>query len=148
MTTTRQNVPGGAVRRAAPGLRPRSRLRTRTAGTAALVEVHGEIDLSTAPELTAALDAATARARPDVVVDLRPVTFLDCSGLSALCRARHRALDRGGRLRLVLDDPYRLRILRLAGLGGVFETHPDLAGALRPAATAPPGLRRQALGLA
>lgn len=51
----------------------------------------GEIDLATAGFLSEHLDAATATARPDVLVDLRQVEFFDCSGLRVLCRADTRA---------------------------------------------------------
>ncbi|WP_327087529.1 STAS domain-containing protein [Streptomyces viridochromogenes] len=71
--------------------------------------------------------------RPDLVVDLRPVSFIDCSGLGVLCRTRNRVLARRGRLRLVIGSSRVLRILRAAGLGGVFEVHPDLSRALAPA---------------
>lgn len=48
-----------------------------------VVVLQGEIDLATAPELRAALDAAAA---PGVrqTVDLREITYLDSAGLSVL----------------------------------------------------------------
>src|SRR6266496_3765460 len=51
---------------------------------ATTLEVAGEVDLSTAEELTqAGLDALAEGARA-VIVDLTDVTFLDSSGLAAL----------------------------------------------------------------
>ncbi|MET9863468.1 STAS domain-containing protein [Streptomyces smyrnaeus] len=91
-----------------------------------VVELGGEIDLRTAPPLTALLDTLTTGRRPDLVVDLRPVSFLDCSGLRLLCRARNRTLARHGRLRLVSDSGHFLRILAHARLSGVFEVHTQL----------------------
>ncbi|GGS95468.1 STAS domain-containing protein [Streptomyces cinerochromogenes] len=86
----------------------------------------GEIDLLTAPALAERLDALTARPRPDLVLDLRPTEFIDCTGLSVLCRARDRVLARRGRLRLVTDSARFLRMLRATGLWGTFEVQPQL----------------------
>ncbi|MFJ9818608.1 STAS domain-containing protein [Streptomyces sp. NPDC101151] len=89
-----------------------------------VVPVHGEIDMLTATALSQRLDALTAHPRPDLVLDLRPVAFIDCTGLGVLCRTRNRALARRGRLRLVADSPGFLRMLRVTGLSSVFEVLP------------------------
>lgn len=102
----------------------------RVADGTTVVEARGEIDILTAPPLAARLDALSAGPHPDLVLDLRPVSFIDCSGLRLLCRTRNRALARQGRLRLVTDSSCFLRILRGVQLAGVFEIHPDLSGAL------------------
>ncbi|MFE9605977.1 STAS domain-containing protein [Streptomyces hokutonensis] len=99
------------------------------AGTT-LVALAGEIDLLTAQPLSARLDMLTSGPRPDLVVDLRPVSFIDCAGLSVLCRAQNRTAARGGRLRFVTGDTGFLRILGHAELGGVFEIHAQLPNAL------------------
>jgi anti-sigma B factor antagonist len=52
------------------------------------VRVRGEVDLSTAPELTEALDAAIRNSRGAFVVDLTDVDFLDSTGLTVFVRAR------------------------------------------------------------
>lgn len=96
-----------------------------------VLTLHGEIDLLTAPALSERLDALTARPRPDLVLDLRPTEFIDCAGLGVLCRARNRVLARGGRLRLVTDSVRFLRMLRVTGLGGVFDVRPRLPGPAR-----------------
>ncbi|WP_427924514.1 STAS domain-containing protein [Streptomyces sp. cg40] len=93
---------------------------TRPYGRFTVVEVSGEIDMATAGLVVEHLDAATAVAEPDVLVDLRPVEFLDCSGLRVLCRAEARARERGGRLRIVSDGPRIDRLLRASGLLGRF----------------------------
>ena len=79
----------------------------------------------------------TDHACPDLVVDLRDVSFIDCSGLRVLCRARRRVEARHGRLRLLSDDPSFLRILRRTGLGGAFEVHSRLGGPAVRAAASP-----------
>lgn len=99
------------------------------AGTT-VVEVRGEIDLLTAMPLSARLDRLTGGRRPDVVLDLRAVNFMDCSGLRVLCRTRNRVRARQGRLRLVTGNGLLLRVLRATRLAEVFEIHPDLPTAL------------------
>ncbi|MEV6833023.1 STAS domain-containing protein [Streptomyces sp. NPDC051133] len=94
-----------------------------------VLPLHGQIDLLTAPALAARLDALTAHPSPDLVLDLRPTEFIDCTGLGVLCRARNRVLARRGRLRLVTDSTGFLRILRASGLSGVFEVHSRLPDA-------------------
>ncbi|MET8454243.1 STAS domain-containing protein [Streptomyces sp. NPDC005209] len=102
----------------------------RTPAGTTVVTPSAEIDLATAVPLTALLDSLTCGPSPDVVLDLTAVSFIDCAGLGALCRTRNRILARAGRLRLVTGDCRFPRILRAAGLDGVFEVHPRLSGVL------------------
>ncbi|MBC9716046.1 STAS domain-containing protein [Streptomyces sp. TRM66268-LWL] len=84
----------------------------------------------TPPSLKAWLDRVTAAECPDVVLDLRTVSFIDCSGLGLLCRTRNRVNSRRGRLRLVSQDARFLRILRCTGLARTFDIltePPDLS---------------------
>ncbi|MFD5594905.1 STAS domain-containing protein [Streptomyces griseorubiginosus] len=116
--------------------RPVAPHTVRTVAGTTVVMPYGEIDLVTAIPLTSLLDSLTCGPDPDLVVDLNEVTFIDCAGLAALCRVRNRVLARHGRLRLVNGDGDFLRLLRAAGLDGVFDVHPvfeistDLSGVL------------------
>src|SRR5450432_2023644 len=67
---------------------------------AARVDVAGEVDIATAPDLERALLAAEARGR-SVVLDLRALDFIDSSGVHVIIAAHHRARQRGRRLALV-----------------------------------------------
>jgi len=90
------------------------------------------------PALAAHLDTLTAGRRPDLVLDLRPVSFVDCAGLGVLCRARAGQ----GRLRLVTVSTGFLRLLRCTGLAGVFDIRsrwPD--DPADPSVAAPPSRR-------
>lgn len=69
-------------------------------------------------------EAGVRNARPGekaMVVDLRHVTFMDCSGLDLLCRLRDQVTARGGRLALMNPRPIVLRLLKLAALREPFE---------------------------
>ncbi len=98
----------------------------RSGDGATVVALRGEIDLLAAMALAERLDTLTAAPRPDLVLDLRPVTFIDCAGLGILCRVRNRALARQGRLRLVTESTRFRRLLRVTGLSEVFEVQPRL----------------------
>ncbi|MET7760661.1 STAS domain-containing protein [Streptomyces sp. NPDC005393] len=107
--------------------RPAFGVRVRALGGVTVAEIAGELDIFAAGRIAARLDALGQPRCPDLVLDLRPVTFLDCAGLSLLCRLRNRVLDREGRLRLVIVDPRFLRLLRMVGLDDAFEVLDDLA---------------------
>lgn len=95
-----------------------------------VLEFHGEIDIAAALALTPHLDSATARPAARVLIDLRHITFFDCSGLTLLCRARRRVQAQGGRLQIVCPHPFTLRVLRLTGLSAHLRPVATLAEAL------------------
>ncbi|BCL24696.1 STAS domain-containing protein [Streptomyces tuirus] len=109
--------------------------------TAHVVTLRGELDLFAAPALRARLDMLSAGPCPDLVLDLRPVSFIDCSGLGVLCRVRNRVSARQGRLRLVTDSTSLRRVLRYTGMAGVFELLPGMPVGVdgRTAVDAPDG---------
>ncbi|MFF7381533.1 anti-sigma factor antagonist [Streptomyces griseoluteus] len=106
-------------------------LRVREEHGHTVLELRGEIDIASAAEISPLLDRLTGRERVRVVLDLRPVEFFDCSGLRLVSRARHRVLERGGRLQLVCAHPLTLRVLAVTGLTRVLPPHPTLEAALR-----------------
>jgi anti-anti-sigma factor len=118
-------------RRAAAGAVPPLAVDVvRTRGEAALVEVRGEIDLSTAGLLRARLlDLHTAGHRV-LVVDFAGVAFCDAAGLSALVAAHNRASASGGAVRLSRVRPAQRRLLRITGLDRVFALYDDADSAM------------------
>ncbi|MFE0347465.1 anti-sigma factor antagonist [Streptomyces griseoluteus] len=106
-------------------------LRVREEHGHTVLELRGEIDIASAAAISPLLDRLTGRERVQVVLDLRPVEFFDCSGLRLVSRARRRVLERGGRLHLVCVHPLTLRVLTVTGLSRVLPPHPTLESALR-----------------
>ncbi|MFE5032608.1 anti-sigma factor antagonist [Streptomyces sp. NPDC056683] len=101
-----------------------------------VLELRGEIDIAAATEIAPHLDRVTAQENAQVVIDLLPVEFFDCSGLRLLYRARSRVLERGGQLQLVCTHPLTLRVLKVTGLSRLLPPRPTLDAALgRPEAT-------------
>ena len=102
-----------------------------------LVEVSGEVDLHTAPQLRGALDSAVSSATESpnapsaVLVDLTGVGFMDSTGLGELMGA-HKALQRAdAQLHLAVPQDRVRRLLTLTGLDDVLVVHPDRATGLQ-----------------
>lgn len=102
---------------------------TRAAGDVTVVDVVGEVDLSSAPGLSDQLAALFDAGRRLVLVDLTEVTFLDSTGLGTLVAGRNRAEEVGGRLPLVATGDRVLKLFRITGLDEVFEIYPSLDAA-------------------
>jgi anti-anti-sigma factor len=98
-----------------------------------VVELRGEIDLGSARHVDPHLEAAAQRPSPSLVVlDLGPLDFIDCFGLSLLVRARRRIADRGGRVRMAVAHLPTRKLLAMTGLNGVFQPEWTLEDALAP----------------
>jgi anti-sigma B factor antagonist len=99
------------------------------------VLVRGEIDIHTAPKLTAALDAAIRESGGAFVVDLCDVDFLDSSGVSVLVHARA-VLGREDRDLVIVCPPGPARrIFELAGIDdllALFDSRDQAAASLKP----------------
>jgi anti-sigma B factor antagonist len=65
----------------------------RQVGAVAVFEVHGVLDLFTAPDLRRALQSEAEAGSGPVVVDLGDVSFIDSTGVAVLVRCQ-RALGR------------------------------------------------------
>ncbi|MFL4951353.1 STAS domain-containing protein [Streptomyces sp. MMS24-I31] len=107
--------------------RPTTRPTERTAGGTTVVTLSGDVDLVTALSLGPRLDVLTAGPRPNLVLDLRQVPFVDCAGLGLLCRARNRVAAREGRLWLVTGSASFRRLLHHSGLADAFHLVPEPA---------------------
>lgn len=79
--------------------------------------VEGEVDVSNADELRAAIDEALGEKCDDVTVDLAHVSYIDSTGIGVLVGAVHRAKDGG--ISLEVANPQRnvVRVLSLLGVG-------------------------------
>ena len=81
-----------------------------------VISVTGELDIATTPKLRRSLGAALDRGVRRVVIDLRPLDFLDSVAVAALLHVARR-LGHGGRLAVVVDpDSYIRMVFEIAGL--------------------------------
>ena len=84
-------------------------------GTTVVLDVAGEIDQLSVPELERPLTQAVQQRPPVLVVDLSAVEFLASTGLSALVAA-HQQADEHTSLRVVAHGSATLRPIQLVGL--------------------------------
>jgi anti-sigma B factor antagonist len=104
-----------------------------------LLEVNGELDLSTATQLEEPLDEAIGSPKAAVLIDLADCTFIDSTGIAMIVRAWQRvdaAAGNGGEGGLVLccQGEQVRRILEVTGLEHslrVFKTRDEAVAALR-----------------
>jgi anti-sigma B factor antagonist len=89
-----------------------------------LVEVAGELDLATAPELEAALRDALSEHPARVVVDLAAVAFADSTCVHLLVRARNEAAERGIGFRVVAPEGSAGAVFALCGADHLLEPVP------------------------
>jgi anti-sigma B factor antagonist len=111
----------------------RLRLRTRTVDGCLVVEVGGEVDMSSAPTLRDHLLGHIVFGEPCVVVDLSDVGFMDSTGLSALVVAYRQAGEVGSSLFLAGAQPAIRRLLKITQLDALLEHRDDVADAVAAA---------------
>ena len=95
-------------------------LSTRTVAGRRVLEIGGEIDVYTAPQLRERLIALVEAGDRQVIVDLARVEFLDSTGLGVLVGALKRLRGVEGELTLVCAQERLLKIFRITGLDRVF----------------------------
>lgn len=89
------------------------------------IQVAGEVDVSCADELRAAVDEALAGEAPVIEVDLAQVPYIDSTGIGVLVGAANRAADEGRTI--VVANPQRnvARVLDLLGVGDALSVRTD-----------------------
>lgn len=91
------------------------------------VQLIGELDLAAYEEVDSLL-AEIQVPGAQVELDLRPLTFMDSSGIRAVFRAQARATETAGRLALIRGSETVMRVLRVAGVEANLEfANPDHA---------------------
>ncbi len=98
----------------------------------AVLDVRGEIDVATSPELQEILVELIGRGPELLIVNLTDVSFIDSTGLGVLVGAVRDVRARGGDLRLVVTEPHIVKLLELTGLDEVFSVVSNTSDAVRP----------------
>jgi len=98
--------------------------------TTSVVQVKGELDLTTAPRLKWMLHDLIEAGRTTHVVDLNETTFMDSTALGVLV-AVNRSLGEGMQLVIVCARSNVLKIFELSGMDGVFTIVPTRDEALQ-----------------
>jgi anti-sigma B factor antagonist len=93
-------------------------VRVRRAGAVAVVELHGEVDMVSAPQLAEVLRHLLGQRCSEVEVDLAGVRFLAAAGLATLVEAHRHYQECAARLVLVRPTPACARLLAITRLDG------------------------------
>src|SRR4249919_633068 len=94
-----------------PGLAPSLHCETLEVDGRAVVTLRGELDLASSPELQRQLQLLLNRPVTTLTLDLADLSFIDSSGLGALCQVRQDAEDRGIALDLHRVPAHARRVL-------------------------------------
>jgi anti-sigma B factor antagonist len=88
-----------------------------------VIELGGEVDLYTAPELKERMVELIESGKKQIVVDLSKATFIDSTTLGVLVGGVKRLRPAGGSLALVCTDQNITKIFEITGLDRVFPIH-------------------------
>lgn len=97
-------------------------------GGGTVVQVDGDLDMATSPQLEAALVQAGFERR--LVIDLTDCTFLDSSAVRVLASAVRDSEAAHGSLALVAPDQGILRVLEISAVSTMLPVHETLDAAL------------------
>ena len=101
-------------------------------GRTLVVRVAGELDLDTAREFRARIDADLDRfASRDLILDFGLVSFVDSSGLGAILGRYRRVTEKGGTVVLCRPVDHVRRLLDQAGVSRVIRIHQSREQAIR-----------------
>lgn len=104
-------------------------------GDAVVVRVEGDVDSSTADELTNHLSAALKLAETHparlLVVDLQSVDFFGSAALNAVLECHEEGKEAGTSVRLAADHDQVLRPIQVTELDRIFDIYPTLSEALQ-----------------
>lgn len=98
-------------------------------GRVRVVTAAGDIDMTTAPALSASLNESIEMNPVAVVVDLSRVSLFGSAGMTVLVSAQRRLTD-PNRMRVVVSGPIVERPLRIVGLDRTVRIFPTLQSAL------------------
>ena len=107
-------------------------IRTDEYNRTCVLSVAGDLAGEDAAALRRAVDSVVAAAKvAEVVIDLEKCEFIDSDGLESLLWARRQVESAAGRLKLAGLDEHCRKILEVTRLAPHFESHPDVASAMK-----------------
>lgn len=94
---------------------------TRVLGDVTIVDLDGEVDVYTAPQLKQQTIELLQQGVLHIVVNLTAVEYLDSTALGVLIGGLKRLRERGGTLGLICPNPRIRRIFEITGLDRIFD---------------------------
>lgn len=104
-------------------------VQSRAEGAWTVVDVEGEVDLSTASSLRDRIVELVEKGSRQIVINLQGVPFMDSTGLGVLVGSLKRVREREGTLALAGVRRPVHRVLSLTGMDKVFPIHASVAEA-------------------
>lgn len=95
---------------------PEFNLDATTGPGGSRIEVTGELDAYSAPQLRRLVDELVGSNAARMVIDLSQTSFIDSTGLGVLVGSARRVADHGGELWLDAPTPAVYRVLQMTGL--------------------------------
>jgi anti-sigma B factor antagonist len=80
------------------------------------VELTGELDMASSPDLADVLETVTENGPTEIVIDCSGLSFIDSSGLAVLVAAQNTLAEQGRRLSVHSARRHALRVFEIAGL--------------------------------
>ena len=102
----------------------------RTEGSVSVLELNGDLDVSSAPTLQTALQQLMDDGRQLVVLDLGAVPFMDSSGLGVLVAANRRLIAAGGQIALASAAPALRKVFQLTRTNRLFKLYDAVSDAV------------------
>lgn len=101
-----------------------------TGDKALVIELQGEVDVYTAPQLKQEIIEQLGAGKNQIVVNLTGVQYLDSTGLGVLIGGLKRAREKDGELTLICPNQRIFRIFEITGLSKIFSIYQNETEAL------------------
>jgi anti-anti-sigma factor len=109
----------------------------------AVLALHGEVDVLTAPEFGAFFETMIDRGHRSVVLDLAELSFMDASGLAVIAQGADRLEVTGGTLTIRTPVALVGRMLEITGFARLVELKPGESAYRRPGPQKAEGVIRE-----
>lgn len=111
------------------------RIRSRMVDRVAVVEVAGELDIYTSPQLEAAIRDQLRRGHIRLLVDLSDTTHLDNTALRIFTKSARETRQSGGNLAVIYGRPLVQKIFEITRLYELIPIYPSEGAALEAVRT-------------
>jgi anti-sigma B factor antagonist len=74
------------------------KIKTRTKSNAIIIEIEGEVDLYSSPQVRKTIIDLTQQKKPALLINLEAVPYMDSSGVATLVEGLQRMKEYGGKL--------------------------------------------------
>ena len=107
------------------------KINTIERNSVTIVEISGEVDLYSSPEVRKVLLELTGNKKPAIIINLKKVSYMDSSGVATLVEGLQHVGSYHGQFLLTNLRPEVKDVFDLSSLDKVFEIHGNLDNALK-----------------